>query len=166
MNGVTTCAVAADVARDDHVESERILVENHDNSPLVTSGSKYTMQENVFPPAASSAGVNTTNNSVGTNNNANSTASYFNSFISGHRLSFSEDEDCDDDANDDDNGGLVIQEVMRSTNEFVGRVDSSAEQQKVFLEGHGGDEEKWTPFGSDHEHEDNGVVVEKNLEVG
>ena len=60
----------------------------------------------------------------------------------------------------------MIQEVMRSTAaEFVGQVESSAEQQKVFLEGHGDEEEKWTPFGTDHEHEDDNVVVKKNLDA-
>lgn len=191
VNGVTTCAVAADVVGPDKntvemspfVAPPPLVESNGSNSPLVAKASKkYTMQDNsndvVFPPTASSA-ANTTS-SVGTttiHNNNNSTASYFHSFISGHRLSFSEDEDCDEGGNDDTNiglGGLVIQEVMRPTTttaaaaEFVGK--PSLEQQQVFLDGrrHGEEvvEEKWTPFGTmdHHEEDDHDVVVEMVVE--
>ena len=72
-----------------------------------------------------------------------STASYFNSIISGHRLSFSEEESTD-------GNGLVIQEITAQTS--FGLLES-------FLNVEGEAGEKWTPFGTDHDDDD----VEKHV---
>ena len=198
----TCAAVAADVIVDQEkiVEASPpppkpititpiLMVEDHggnSNSPLVTTtfnnSNKYTMPDkavNHFATSLSSspAAVNTimnTNAATNNNNNSNinSTASYFNSFISGHRLSFSEEESTDNNDNDNDNNnGLVIQEVLQTSSSFGWQAiqevtetlfgqpmpSAAAVEQSPFLNVNEQFEEKWTPFGTD---EDEDVVVE------
>ena len=138
VNGVTTAAVAAADTTEEIVK-ESSTTSAVENSPLIMDtthqSSNYTMQED-------SNAVNTPHFPSSSNH---STASYFNSIISGHRLSFSEEESTD-------GNGLVIQEVITTQTSF-GLLES-------FLNVEGEAGEKWTPFGTDHDDDDD---VEKHV---
>ena len=126
------------ISKDELGDTAAVAVSSSSEKPSETPNfnhkSTYTMADDAvayFPPSS---------NAAGSSSQADSAASYFNSFISGHRLSFSEDEDETNGTN-----GLIIQEVTQTS--FV-------EPSEPFMDVDKG--EKWTPFGTDLEPVDIG----------